>query len=483
MSKKLFFLLVFVTVTLTLTQFATADYRITNERATESVWVVYSTFRPADRNWPAGWWTTGYLKILPEATRTLPIPANNNSVYIRIVERDGKEIKPTDHATRKPFRFSIHPSKNFRVVLDKNGRILKSSHNTWTLKHATLYRYRNGGSHTIPSNEINSNDLNIGLQLPSDLISEEAFARDSIYFVLKAQHPTLTGGSGLRYGSCQILLDVPPDREIFIFPIPSQTKTEEARDAAKGIAVTLLTDLIRIPIPLGGTLLGVLDLFSKVRDAKDEQNYKLRIELQNWVYDRQRPEKEVNYLVLLRQKLGVRNALRGINITMEQQYLTPNGTRPQTIKDSKFWRFEEGWAAPTAQPVPIFDYPPFQLLPAEVQQYLLLQFSELGTTESGLIPEETALLANYPNPFNPETWIPYHLANASDVKITIYDTRGGIVRQLALGHQPAGFYNSRSRAAYWDGRNRVGEPVASGVYFYQLETDDLSSLRKMVILK
>ena len=102
---------------------------------------------------------------------------------------------------------------------------------------------------------------------------------------------------------------------------------------------------------------------------------------------------------------------------------------------------------------------------------------------AALTPKETTLLSNYPNPFNPETWIPYQLANASDVKITIYDTRGIVVRQLALGHQPPGFYTDRSRAAYWDGRNVVGERVASGIYFYQLQTDNVSLLRKMLILK
>ena len=98
-------------------------------------------------------------------------------------------------------------------------------------------------------------------------------------------------------------------------------------------------------------------------------------------------------------------------------------------------------------------------------------------------PNETQLLANYPNPFNPETWIPYQLANSSDVEIAIYDTRGMLVRTLAVGHQSAGFYMDRNRAAYWDGRNGLGESVASGVYFYQLQTDDISSMRKMVILK
>ena len=86
-------------------------------------------------------------------------------------------------------------------------------------------------------------------------------------------------------------------------------------------------------------------------------------------------------------------------------------------------------------------------------------------------PAETILLANYPNPFNPETWIPYHLATSTDVKINIYNAQGVLVRVLTLGHQSAGYYTRRSRAAYWDGKNALGERVASGIYFYQLEAD------------
>ncbi len=99
-------------------------------------------------------------------------------------------------------------------------------------------------------------------------------------------------------------------------------------------------------------------------------------------------------------------------------------------------------------------------------------------------PEATQLLANYPNPFNPETWIPYELATTTDVQILIYDARGTVIRRLELGHQPAGAYTSQSRAAYWDGRNGLGEPVASGVYFYRLQgNNEISSPRKMVIVK
>ena len=99
------------------------------------------------------------------------------------------------------------------------------------------------------------------------------------------------------------------------------------------------------------------------------------------------------------------------------------------------------------------------------------------------IPEETVLLHNYPNPFNPETWIPYQLAKPVEVTLTIYAPNGAIVRTLELGHQSAGFYESRSRAAYWDGRNEVGEPVASGIYFYTLTAGDFNATRKMLIRK
>ena len=100
-----------------------------------------------------------------------------------------------------------------------------------------------------------------------------------------------------------------------------------------------------------------------------------------------------------------------------------------------------------------------------------------------LVPSETALLPNYPNPFNPETWIPYQLVEPSEVTVTIYDVRGRIVRTLRLGHQPAGIYQSRSKAVHWDGRNQLGEKVATGVYFYTLKAGDYTATRKLLIRK
>ncbi len=102
---------------------------------------------------------------------------------------------------------------------------------------------------------------------------------------------------------------------------------------------------------------------------------------------------------------------------------------------------------------------------------------------ASLLPEKTALLANYPNPFNPETWIPYHLAKSAEVTIHIYAVNGTLIRTLALGHKPPGTYQHRNRAAHWDGRNAQGERIASGIYFYTLTASDFTSTRKMLIRK
>ncbi len=102
---------------------------------------------------------------------------------------------------------------------------------------------------------------------------------------------------------------------------------------------------------------------------------------------------------------------------------------------------------------------------------------------AALTPKETMLLPNYPNPFNPETWIAYHLAQEAEVTITIYDTKGTLVRRLALGNQAVGYYAARGKAAYWDGRNESGEKVASGIYIYQFRAGDYVASRRMVIIK
>ena len=99
------------------------------------------------------------------------------------------------------------------------------------------------------------------------------------------------------------------------------------------------------------------------------------------------------------------------------------------------------------------------------------------------LPVRTRLLANYPNPFNPETWIPFQLAKDSIVRITIYDSTGKQVKLIDLGQLVAGNYVEPSKAILWDGKTDNGGLVASGSYFYQIESEDYREIRKMVIAK
>ncbi len=153
--------------------------------------------------------------------------------------------------------------------------------------------------------------------------------------------------------------------------------------------------------------------------------------------------------------------------------------------------FGDGAAAPSAHP-----QVPETLTMAEIQQWIAdarsLEVKEVIMKRGvamleqllvSLTPRETELLANYPNPFNPETWIPYRLAEDAFVTLTVYDGGGHVIRKLNVGHRSAATYENRSNAIYWDGQNGLGEPVTSGVYFYTLTAGDYSATRKMLILK
>ena len=110
-------------------------------------------------------------------------------------------------------------------------------------------------------------------------------------------------------------------------------------------------------------------------------------------------------------------------------------------------------------------------------------FLSLQLTVGDVRPKDTILAQNYPNPFNPETWIPYQLSKSAEVSIHIHNVAGHLIRTLDLGLKPTGAYMTPSTAAYWDGKNAVGERVSSGIYFYTLETADFAATRRMVILK
>ena len=109
--------------------------------------------------------------------------------------------------------------------------------------------------------------------------------------------------------------------------------------------------------------------------------------------------------------------------------------------------------------------------------------SDLYTVRTLSVIKQTALLQSYPNPFNPEVWIPYDLSEESGVSIQIYSASGQLVRTLDLGTMPRGRYVSKEKAAYWNGQTEAGERAASGVYFYVMRAGRFSAARKMVILK
>ena len=114
---------------------------------------------------------------------------------------------------------------------------------------------------------------------------------------------------------------------------------------------------------------------------------------------------------------------------------------------------------------------------------MTIQFLRLWLENANRNVRETKLLPNYPNPFNPETWIPYQLAKPADVSVKIYDVGGRLVRTIVVGFKPVGYYLTQERAAYWNGHNETGEPVSSGVYFLQFVAGDFSATRRIVMLK
>ncbi len=352
-------------------------------------------------------------------------------------------------------------------------------------------------------------DSGMSLTLPPNLISEVAFGPNSTYFILQAQFPTLTGFQDEpSYGKCTITLDlegVPEDPVgitdrgnprldapgYFMYPLKSPRR--QIADATNELAVESGVDIVSAgadqSIPGAGVIISLswnlgryIGEFSHIFQSTADPVFVL--DPSNFGEGTGRPTGAMAFLFLVQKQL------KNIEIKIEQAYVLKSERRQfwfdpiRTVTYKRTFPLTNGTlAAPSAQPVSLADYPPFQELPLEVQEFLRRHFAELMNIGDWQIPEETSLLPNYPNPFNPETWIPYQLAEPAEVTLTLYDISGRVVRNLDLGHQHAGVYHSRSRAAYWDGRNAQGEPVASGVYFYTLKAGDFAATRKMLIRK
>ena len=351
------------------------------------------------------------------------------------------------------------------------------------------------------------------LNVPPRFISEVAYSKHYTYFLLTAQFLKIRmqdseDETEEDYDNKRavIRLHLPPDNIsdqpldnpayfMFYVEVPEEELRnivqEGAKEVFKSVILTVLGELAgKIVESVGGIFFASFTTGMQVGELiVDYQKAQEEAEAQTPTVALEDPEKaQLCFLI-------VPGRLSNVEISVIQEFKIEGLDQPLRALYKNTWNLEETYrlendlaAAPEVHTMSLTDYPLFQYLPPEVQAYILRYFGEdegIGVVhpEAWQIPQQTSLLANYPNPFNPETWIPYQLAESADVTLTIYDLHGRVVRGLDLGHQRAGMYHGRSRAAYWDGRNAVGEPVASGVYFYTITAGEFTATRKMLIMK
>ena len=583
MRKPTFIIIVFAILILTTIQLASADYSITNDSTTETAWVIYSVWSPANDGWPAGWRTRGWFKIEPGSTKNLSVPVQSPSVYIRVERPYRTEIKPPDHATRDRAPFWIHPSQAFRVVETNEGEFLKSNHVEWSLETADLYKYRNGDSHTIVEEP----------RLP-DLLAQQIYnqAINSVIWI----HTGDATGSGVLIDKEHRLVvtnaHVTDHAESVgvVFPYRQNGKLMKDRDfyfednnfqwfykngyitEARVIAQNVRNDLAIIQLNgLPPTASEIKHDFSRNVEDSMRQSDRVHIlgnpgeRLWNWTKGDFVESKDRNCLpsggacLVLESDIHGGNSegpvLNGQGMPVGIITATDNETlgfaaparnvkalldtlRPRhtfkiknqtgvTVPYQIQWANGDPWKFYTLQtnfirthplngenipqgyPQIQFDYivgdqrvtyhrykldtslqfhesnddAPVYFFNRSGNRLDLFREAAAAPALSRASPQETVLLSNYPNPFNPETWIPYKLSKPAKATLTIHAVDGRLIRTLVLGLQPAGVYQSKNRAAYWDGRNELGEPVASGVYFYTLKAGELTATRKMLIRK
>ena len=601
MYKKTF-LIFFLTAILTLAEFATADYTLTNSSTTDPAWATYSVWRPAGRDasgnwWPAGWRTRGWYKIEPSATRTLSVPAGNTYVYIR-VERDAGEVKPTDHATRDASPFWIHPSEAFTVVETNEGTFLKGTHAQWHLNTADLYEYQNGGSHTIadtpqlpdrPAQQIYNEAIHSVVWIRTDLGNESVGTGSGV--LIDKRHRLVVTNEHVIENARSISVFFPWENAEGVnkqedFYLENQDWLETRGYVTRGqvIAQNVRNDLAIVQLAQIPTTAGEIkhDFSRNVEDSM-RQGDKVHIlgnpgtRLWNWTQGTFR-QSWINCLpsggtcleiegdshggnsggaVLNGQgtligiltagtdeTLAVAAPARNVKALLDTvpailPPIPPQRTYPKrvfkirnhtgaTVPYQIRWSSNDNWQRYSLETGYIrthesngqqilSGYPKIRFDYIAGDQVVTYRTYTLDTVEfrenaniapayrfaynhwvdrldlyrdgfaapplSTVTPKETVLFSNYPNPFNPETWIPYQLAVPTEVVVTIQTTTGRIVRSLPLGHQSAGVYKTPNRAAHWDGKNHLGEPVTSGIYFYTLTAGDFTATRKLLIVK
>ena len=481
---------VWVALILTSTQFAAADYTLINRR-TETVWVAYSVWRPASGVWPAGWRTRGYYRVEPGATQNLSVPQDNIWVYI-YVRRGGNEIKPNDHATRDSALFWIHPSKGFVVVETDDGDFLRSTLGRWRLKRADLYQYPNGGSHTI-------RNLQQQASLAAKVFNKHSktLQRKDIQAVLPSVFESLKNPKtqqSLNPSTINLVVSNPNLLRRFVPDIDPKFVNLLKRDAQvrrmlrdpqvqtllqKPAAIDELAGFLRIGEPavevrpqLPRTTPQNLPDPKRVFRIRNTTGVTISYQIR-WSNNNNWQSKSLETGLIVPHASGGENIASGYP-RIRFDHIAGDGqmTYRAYALDTALFRENNNNHAPAY----FFEY-------TRRDRLDLFRDPAAAPTLSKAAPEATVLLTNYPNPSNPETWIPYQLATPAEVTVRIYAADGTLVRMLAVGHQGAGVYQSKSRAAYWDGRNGVGEPVASGVYFYTLTAGDFTATRKMLIRK
>ena len=567
MKKKIMFLFIFA-IMLMQTQWASADFLLTNESTAQTAWLTYSIWKPASDNLPTGYRTKGWLEIKPGESLNLEIPAYTKWVYLRVEREDGTEMKPPDYITRKSFPFWMHPDKKFTIVEAEDGDILKTFLPANELAQVPLYEFENGGSYTIPA--AHQDIVRIIYFLPNNLDPLSGID-DELNKLIKATQQLFAAEMDRRgYDGKTFTFEADENGQPVIHWVDGlyaddyyATETEEkVLDELVGVfdltqdLYLIFTDVLTERISHENTCgIGWNPTFEYFGFGYDE----------HWAIVPAFGDCLANgrSMQLVAHELGhAFGLLHDFRKGAETYVMSYGESRHKLSKCTAEWLdvspffntrsiFDDALtvvdeplyfnAPPNEicasfviedpdglhQAQLLFAYPQFSLyecvgLDAEAEvivdffipksiapfdsELTLAIIDSLGNVQhqeytfrradllpAGLKdaaapaisvqPVETSLLFNYPNPFNPETWIPYQLAKPADVTLTIYAVNGQLVRQLALGHQPPGFYQSKSRAAYWDGRNAIGERVASGLYFYTFTAGDFTATRKMLIRK